>query len=67
MDNLTFYLPEFMPKLTETSKKNPIFGKKKMQKIQVFGKKIQKFQNFRNKLQKFQNFWNKLQKSQDFG
>ena len=41
MDNVTFYLPEFMSKPTEISKKIKFFGKK-LQKIQVFGKKFKK-------------------------
>ena len=72
MDNLTFYLLEFMPKPTETSKKSQIFGKNctqikflgKNTKTSKFSEKIAKISKF---LEQTLNFWNKMQKSQDFG
>ena len=73
LHNLTFYLSEFMPKPTETSKKIKLL-KKKMQKVQVFWEKMQKFQSFRKKIANISKFseqtanvWKELQTSQDFG
>ena len=55
LHNLTFYLSEFMPKPTETSKKNQTFEKKK-QKFQVFLGKNAKISKFSEKIANISKF-----------
>ena len=62
LNNLNFYLPEFMPKRTETSKNVKFL--EKIAKISKFSEKIAKISKF---LEQTANFWKELQKSQSFG
>ena len=60
LDNLTFYLPEFILKPTEISKKSQTFGKN-CKKFKFLGKKCKNFKVFGKMGEKIQSFWKNLQ------